>query len=273
VPLLHDSLHDEALRAAAIRGLASVPHETTPALLLVLYPKLTPDERHDAVATLSSRKEYALALLDAVAKNAVPRGDISAYAARQMFALGDRRVADRLKDVWGDIRDTAPQKREQLARYKRMLTPAYLKVADLGNGRLVFNKTCQNCHKLFGEGGTIGPDLTGSNRADLDYLLSNVIDPSAEVGRDYKMSIVTLKNERVITGIIVERSRARIVVQTATERVTLASEDVDAIKESALSIMPDGQLDALSREEVRDLIAYVSGKIQVPLPPKVRDRK
>jgi putative membrane-bound dehydrogenase-like protein len=270
VPLLHDSLHDEALRGAAIRGLAAVPHETTPALLLAIYPKLTADERHDAVATLASRKEYALALLDAVAKNIVPRGDVSAYAARQMFAFGDRRVSDRLKEVWGDIRDTAPQKREQLARYKRMLTPAYLKVADLGNGRLVFSKTCQSCHKLFGEGGTIGPDLTGSNRSDLDYLLSNVIDPSAEVGRDYKMSVVTLHNERVITGIVVERTPARLVVQTATERVTVVGEDVDTVKDSALSIMPDGQLDALSREQVRDLIAYLGGKGQVPLTPKER---
>jgi hypothetical protein len=87
------------------------------------------------------------------------------------------------------------------------------------------------------------------------------------------MSIVTLNNERVITGIIVERTPVRLVVQTATERVTVAGEDVETIKDSALSIMPDGQLDALSKEQVRDLIAYVGGKGQVPLPPRDRDRK
>jgi len=265
VTLLQELLKDEAVRFWAIRGLATVPDAITPKLLILRYPVLTPEERREMVATLSSRKEFALELLDAVESKKVPRSDISAYAARQMYALGDRELADRLRAVWGEVHDSPRQKQEQLARYKKLLTPAYLKNADPNNGRLVYSKTCQNCHKLFGEGGAIGPDLTGSNRSNLDYLLSNIIDPSAEVGRDYKMSTVTTADMRVITGIIVERTSARVVVQTATERVTVPAEDVEAIKDSALSTMPDGQLDALTREQVRDLIAYVSGKSQVPL--------
>jgi len=266
VSLLQELLKDEAVRLYAIRGLATVPDAITPKLLIFRYPVLTLEERRELVATLSSRKEFALELLDAVESRKIPRSDISAYAARQMHALGDREVAERLRTVWGEVHESAPQKLGQLAKYKKLLTPAYLKNADPNNGRLVYSKTCQNCHKLFGEGGAIGPDLTGSNRSNLDYLLSNIIDPSAEVGRDYKMSTVTTADMRVITGIIVERTPARVVIQTATERVTVPAEDVDTVKDSALSIMPDGQLDALSREQVRDLIAYLSGKGQVSLP-------
>src|SRR5262249_25484974 len=134
------------------------------------------------------------------------------------------------------------------------------------NGRLVYAKTCQQCHKLFGEGGTIGPDLTGSNRTDLDYLLSNIIDPTAEVGRDFRMSVVRTSDSRVTTGIITERTPARLVVQTATEKMIVALDEVDSVKASPLSIMPEGQLDALTREQVRDLIAYLGSKSQVPLP-------
>jgi putative heme-binding domain-containing protein len=198
----------------------------------------------------------------------VPRADVSAFAARQMYALGDRRVTDRLKSVWGEVRDTPADKQKQLARYKGQLTPTALKAADLKNGRLVFSKTCQACHKLYGEGAAIGPDLTGSNRADLDYLLSNIIDPSAEVARDYRMSVVNTSSGRVVTGIVVERSPARLVVQTATEKMIVPAEDVESVKDSALSLMPDGQLDTLSREQVRDLIAYLMSKSQVPLPVK-----
>src|SRR5262249_8322713 len=115
--------------------------------------------------------------------------------------------------------------------------------------------------------------LTGSNRADLDYLLSNLIDPSAEVAQDYRMSVVTTTNGRVITGIIVERLPNRLVMQTATERLLLPREDVDSVKDSALSIMPEGQLDAMTKEQVRDLIAYVGAKTQVPLPPGTGDGK
>jgi putative heme-binding domain-containing protein len=80
------------------------------------------------------------------------------------------------------------------------------------------------------------------------------------------MSVIQTAAGRVVTGIVVERSPARVVVQTATEKVVLAAEDVDSIKDSALSIMPDNQLDAMTKEQVRDLIAYLRANKQVPLP-------
>src|SRR5262249_51121215 len=157
-------------------------------------------------------------LLEAVEKKAVPPADISAYAARQIFNLGDAKVNDLLTKVWGEVKVAKPNTQQEMAKYKRMLTPNSMRVANLGNGRLVFSKTCHNCHKLFGEGGTIGPDLTGANRSNIDYLLSNIIDPSAEVGRDYRMSIIATKDERTVTGIIVEKTPTKIVVQTATDK-------------------------------------------------------
>jgi putative membrane-bound dehydrogenase-like protein len=265
-PVLHALLKDPALRRAALRGLAAYDDPTTPKLVIGIYSTLPTEERPEAIATLSSRALYALALLDAIDAKTVPRADVSAYAARQMYALGDRRVTDRLKAVWGEVRDTPADKQKQLVKYKSQLTPTALKDADLKNGRLVFSRTCQSCHKLHGEGANIGPDLTGSNRSDLDYLLSNIIDPSAEVARDFRMSVVNTQSGRVVTGIVVERSPARLVVQTATEKVIVSTEDIDSVKDSALSLMPDGQLDALSRDQVRDLIAYLMGKAQVPLP-------
>jgi putative heme-binding domain-containing protein len=204
--------------------------------------------------------------LDAVEKQVVARADLSAYVARQLHALGDQQVTERLRQVWGEVRDTSASRQQQLARYKALLTPAYLKRANLSNGRLVYSKTCQQCHVLFGEGGRIGPELTGSNRADLDYLLSNILDPAAEIGRDYRMSLVATKDGRVLTGMIVERTPGRLTLQTATERVVLAKEDIDETKDSPLSMMPEGQLDTLTKEQVRDLIAYLGAKGQVPLP-------
>jgi putative membrane-bound dehydrogenase-like protein len=268
-PVLHDLLSDKAVRRTVLRGLGSLPHDATPRHILAVYADLSSDERHDAVSTLASRKEHALELLDAVEKKVVPRTDVSAYIARQLYAFNDKQVTDRLHQVWGEVRETTTQKQEQIKRYKALLTPAALKNADLGNGRLLFSKTCQQCHKLHGEGGTVGPDLTGTNRAELDYLLSNIVDPSTEVSQDYRMSIVATHNGRVITGIIVERSPTRYILQTATERLVLAKEDVDVIKDSTTSIMPEGQLDTLTKEQVRDLFAYLAGKSQVPLPPQV----
>ncbi|HEY2785075.1 MAG TPA: PVC-type heme-binding CxxCH protein [Fimbriiglobus sp.] len=265
-PLLFDELGDKATRRTALRGLATEPHPDTPKKVLAIYPTLADDEKTAAIATLTARKEFAFALLDAVEKKTIPRTDISAFAARQMYSLRDGTLTTRLRSVWGEVRNSNQKSRAQMAKYKALLSPAVLAAADRSQGRLVFSKTCQQCHKLFGEGASIGPDLTGSNRDDLIYLLLNVIDPSAEVARDYRMSTVRLKDDRVLTGIVVERTPARVTVQTATERVVLSPVDVDDIKESALSIMPEGQLDPMTKDQVRDLFGYLQSKSQVPLP-------
>jgi putative heme-binding domain-containing protein len=265
-PLLQELLADRGVRRLALRGLGSYADEATPRRILNVYTDLTIEEKQDAIATLASRKAYAMVLLDAVKTRRVPRGDISAYVARQLHALHDQQVSAQLRQVWGEVRDTAPEKQKQLARYKTMLTPNFMKNADPRNGRLLFSKSCQQCHKLFGTGNTIGPDLTGYNRSELDYLLVKIVDPSSQIAKDYNMSVVTTRNGRVITGIVVERSATRYIVQTATERIILAKEDVETIEESTQSIMPEGQLDALSREQVRDLLGYLAGKNQVPMP-------
>jgi putative heme-binding domain-containing protein len=272
--VLHDQLADTATRRAAIRGLAAYAHADTPRKLLAVYPQLTPEEKQDTIATLSARVEYALALLDAVEANKLPRGDISAFAARQMFALNNARLTERLKAVWGEVRTTAADKQKLIARYKNQLTEAVLKNANLANGRRLFAQHCQQCHKLFGEGQAIGPDLTGSNRSNLDYLLSNLVDPSAEVGRDFRMVVVRTVDERTITGIILERTAARLVIQTATEKIVVAARDVESVTDSPLSIMPEGQLEKLTREEVRDLIAYLQSPVQVdwPMPEKPAEK-
>ena len=74
--------------------------------------------------------------------------------------------------------------------------------ADVNLGRAVFAKTCQQCHTLFGTGGKVGPDLTGSNRANLDYLLSNIVDPSAVLAKEYTPSIIQTEDGRIVTGIV-----------------------------------------------------------------------
>src|SRR6185295_11522399 len=162
---------------------------------------------------------------------------------------------------------TSPKKQQQLDQYKKLLTPSFLARADVPNGRALFLKNCQQCHQLYGEGGKIGPDLTGSNRSNLDYLLSNLIDPSSEVAKDYRMSIVTTNDGRTLTGMIVERAGNRITLQAPTQQIVLTKGEIDEIRDSPLSMMPEGQLDALSREQVRDLIAYISGQSQPRLDP------
>ena len=262
---LQRMLDDKDLRGPAIRALASYADDATPRLILDRYAALSGPERDDAIATLASRPAFALALLDAVAKGTVPRRDLSTPIARQLQALDDRLVAAKLEQVWGSVRPASGQTAALAAKYKALLAPDALKAADPSRGRVVFGRTCLQCHKLYGEGGDVGPELTGSDRANLDYVLGNVLDPSAAVAKDYTLTTVATADGRTIAGILREQTDRTITLQTANERIVLPREDVEAIKPSNLSMMPEGLFDRLTTDEVRDLVAYLASKSQVAL--------
>ena len=265
-PKLQALLDDRELRGPVIRALAAYADDATPRLILDRYAALTDPERDDAVATLASRPAFALALLDGVEKGTIPRRDLSTPIARQLQALGDGKVAAKLEQVWGSVRPTSGQTAALAAKYKGMLTPDTLKSADSARGRLLFSKTCSQCHKLYDAGGDVGPELTGSDRANLEYVLGNVLDPSAAVAKDYTLTTVATADGRTISGILREQTDKTITLQTVNERIVLPREDVEAIKPSNLSMMPEGLFDRLTPEEVRDLVAYLASKSQVPLP-------
>jgi putative heme-binding domain-containing protein len=157
-----------------------------------------------------------------------------------------------------------------VARYKSLLGPSQEPAADPSRGRALFNRTCLSCHKLFDAGGDVGPELTGSDRANTDYILENVLDPSAAVSRDYTVTSIATADGRLISGIVREQTDASLVIQTANERLVVPREDVEAIKPSKTSMMPEGLLDPLSPGEIRDLFAYLASSKQVSTPPDGR---
>ncbi len=266
LPLLRDLLADATMRGPALRGLATMNDAGTPAAILKHYGTFSDAEKADAINTLATRADYALALLDAVEKEQVPRRDISVYTARQILNLKDKRLPERLAAVWGTIRPANQDKLALMAKYKSLVPADALLKADRSRGRALFAKSCANCHVLFGDGGKVGPDLTGSQRANPEYLFTKLLDPSAVVPKDYQMSIIETVNGRVIQGIVSKEEDKTITVLTPTEVLTLQKKDIQERQKTTQSIMPEGQLATLSDAEVRDLIAYLAGKEQVALP-------
>jgi putative heme-binding domain-containing protein len=272
LPLLRDLLADRTMRGPALRGLAAFSDPGTPALILGRYASFSDADKADAVATLASRPAYARALLDAMEKGKVPRRDLSPFVARQILGLGDKELTARLNKVWGSIRQTAKDRAILLARYRALVKPAALKKANRSHGRLVFQRTCASCHTLFDAGGKIGPELTGSQRTNPEYILAKVLDPNAAVARDYQVTRIVTTAGRVVSGIIKEETAQTVTVQTPNEVIRLAKADIDERNQLTVSLMPEGQLGQLSDTEVRDLIAYLAGPSQVPLPKQARSK-
>jgi putative membrane-bound dehydrogenase-like protein len=265
LPILEQLVAEPAMRGAALRGLAAIDDGSVPEVILRNYASLSGSERNDALTTLASRPAYAMALLDAIQLKKVPRPDVPAFVLRQLAGMKDEPVLRRLQEVWGAVREPSKDKTATIARYRASLTPDRVHTADRSRGRSVFARNCAACHKLFGEGGQIGPELTGSQRSNLDYLLENLVDPSALVGRDYQMSIIETADGRILNGIIAAEDAAVLTVQTQNDRVLVPKSEIEAREQSKLSLMPEGLLDKLSEAEVRDLIAYLAGAEQAAL--------
>ena len=162
-------------------------------------------------------------------------------------------------EVWGPIDHLAADKAAALAKYKDLLTDPAMAAADATSGRQVFERLCYVCHKMYGQGGILGPELTGSNRTNLDYLLSNVLDPSGEIQDDYKMVMVTTRDGRTYAGNLSVESERRLTLRVpGEEEVVITKAAIQSRETSESSMMPDGLLTHLTDAEVTDLMAYLT---------------
>ena len=254
------------LNATAVRGLALFDDPEIGRSLAANYKAFHHSERAAVLDTLVSRPAFARALLDAMAGGKVPPAELTAFHARQIRSLNQPELDRRLAEVWGELRDSGPEKRALIARIKPQLSPAVLAAADPGRGRVVFNKLCASCHMLYGRGSQVGPDLTGAGRDNLDYLLENIVDPSATVTADFRMVVVAMQDGRVLNGIVKSRNEHTLTLQTQNELLVLDRSEIEGLKPTTASLMPEGQLEALAEAEVRDLFAYLMGRVQAPLP-------
>jgi putative heme-binding domain-containing protein len=251
------------LRADAIRALASLDDPKTPTRLLASYDKYSVEERREILATLCSRASFAKELLAAIDAKRVPSNHLTADLVVNLRNLKDKDLQAQLEKVWGTSRESAEDKLQLITHYKSLLSSPPPTAPDVQLGRAVFARTCQQCHTLFGTGAKVGPDLTGSNRANLDYLLSNMIDPSAVMAKEYQPTVLLLANGRVVTGILKAETDATLTLQLPTELLTVAKSEIEERKLSDKSMMPDDLLRPLTQQEVRSLHAYLSGGGQV----------
>lgn len=257
---------DEYVRDEALTGLAEYDHPATVKTVLHVYLSANATTRQAVLQTLASRASWAKSLMAALESGQIARTEITAFTARQIHSLGDKQLAKDVERLWGPIRETPKDRARLITSYKPQLTAALIQSSNRMNGRAQFQKSCANCHRLFDSGTLIGPDLTGAQRTNVDYLLQNLLDPSASISKDYQMQIVATTNGRVITGLLIEESDNAITIQTATEKVIVPRDEIEEQKISDVSMMPEGILQKMTHDEVRDLFAYLMGSEQVVIP-------
>ncbi|MEM7696851.1 MAG: PVC-type heme-binding CxxCH protein [Verrucomicrobiota bacterium] len=264
--LCEELLNTRILNQTAVEGLALFDDPEIGQRLAENYRRFWPKERPSVIAVLTSRPAWALALLSQIESGKIPRTDLSPFHARQIVTLGNEQATATLARVWGEVRQSDAAKRERIETLKVQLSADQLVGDDLSAGRAYYRSLCGNCHQLYDEGGQLGPNLTGSGRAELEYLLENVIDPSAVVSADYRMTTLTLNDGRTLAGVVAGENDRTVTVRLLTDETTIEKSEVTSRETQPVSIMPEGLFDALSPEQLRDLVAYLQHPRQVPLP-------
>jgi putative heme-binding domain-containing protein len=200
-------------------------------------------------------------LLEAIESGRIPKDLLTASLARQIDSLAsnskDSALAVKLNAVWGTLRVSPAEKLALMEQIRAIATPEALAKADSKRGKELFAKTCASCHRLFGEGAEIGPDLTGSGRKDLDYLITNIVDPGAVLAAEYRVSVVEMKDGRILSGVVQGKSNRGITVQTDKEKRLIPGEEISVIRSTNQSLMPEGLLGSLKANETLDLIKFL----------------
>jgi putative heme-binding domain-containing protein len=173
-------------------------------------------------------------------------------------------VGNGFVEVWGPIDQLAGDMATAYKRYQHLLTDKAMAGADLVNGKVLFQRTCSSCHTLYGEGGKIGPDITGSNRSNLSYLLNNLIEPSSEIQDDYRMVVITSRDGRTYSGNIIAENDRQITLRViGQDQLVLNKSDIQSQETAAVSMMPEGLLQTLTDKQVVDLVGYLRTHEQI----------
>ncbi|MEM7455690.1 MAG: PVC-type heme-binding CxxCH protein [Planctomycetota bacterium] len=271
--ILRPLARNKALTTAVVEALVKSDRAQVADVIINRFPHMDPDGQSIAISTLASRTAWTTRLLDAIQSGVIPRDRVTAWHAGLMFNHGDDDINSRLEEVWGKVRATPQEKLALISELTERLfeeggiTPSeVVNEADVSAGRLVFEQNCAACHTLFGTGGTTGPDLTGADRFNANYLLTNIVDPGASVAEDFRASIIVLVDGRTITGLVLETTDRIIRVQTPTEVISLDRDEIEAMRRTELSVMPEAILDNMDQRQIADLFKYLLSPQQVPLP-------
>jgi len=242
------------LRLEAIKAIAAYEKYDLGMLLGNNYSDFTAKEKQEVILTMASRPIYGKILARGLQQGSVSKKDIPAHVVLQLRAV----LGNGFVEIWGPIDDISQTLQVEFKKYQSLVTDDAMAKANLTNGKTIFERTCSACHMLHGEGGKIGPDITGSNRTNNTYLLSNILNPSGDVQEDYKLVVVTTQDGRTYSGnIIAENDRNITLRVVGQEPINIPKSQVQSRDVSEKSMMPEGLLNNLTDEEVLDLFAYL----------------
>lgn len=264
IPVLIDIMENQstrvALRQASLRALTNFDHDQIGIQVASAYPdklRADPSLRMAALDLLTSRTVWTSQLIELIDKNKqVKKEDVPPHLVVNMQLLGDSAISRSVSTIWPELEAVSLEEKQQLI--KKVKSMEFPGTANLISGQTLYQRKCGNCHKLYGDGGGLGPDLTGYDRNNLNYLIINIIDPSIEIREGYVNYKITTNSGRIITGMLTDRSSELVKVKTYEGQETvIPMEQIVELEAQPRSLMPERLLNELTDQQLRDLFAYI----------------
>ena len=244
-------------RGKVLAALGRVDDPKVATIVLDRLARMEPDLRPRAIELLTQRTSWSKALLEAIESKAVSKDALNLNQVRKLLGSKDADLARGVKAIWGTVREGRNPRREQVIGEVGGLLRS--SKGDPSAGAVVFKNVCAQCHKIYGEGQDVGPEITLNGRASFEQLLSNVLDPSLVIGEAFQATSVATGDGRVLTGLQVENSPQRIVLKLQGGKLeTIPRANVEEVKVSPLSLMPEDLEKQLKPRELIDLFAFLT---------------
>jgi putative membrane-bound dehydrogenase-like protein len=256
LPLLLAIQGSDKVRLAALGALQGIADPSVAPALIERLPSLSGGLRARTFQLLLARPASALALLKAVDGTRLPKDWMKPEQLRGAVGFENEELTGLIRKHYGAVGKATEAAKQ--ARIGNSRTAISRMKPDVARGKALFTKLCASCHTLFGEGGKVAPDLTGADRKNLDFLLTNVIDPSALIRPEFQAFKLRTSDGLVRTGLAVEQTTTAVtLVDAQTNRHVIPKDRIDAMVASELSLMPEGLIDPLDDQETADLFGYL----------------
>ncbi|TWT57078.1 Cytochrome c [Thalassoglobus neptunius] len=259
--LVRDSLTSKtasnSFRSGLISSLGDINDPEIAEMLIEIYDDLQPNVQPRVIEVLTQRSSWSLALLEQIEAEQLAKELLNLNQLKRVASFKDPKLKETIARVYGQIREDRRSDRQHVINFHRDFlngTPG-----DPHHGFAVFKKVCAQCHKIYGEGADVGPDITRNGRNNWNQLLQNVFDPSAVIGPGYQARLLATEDGRVLTGLPIEESDTRVVLKIQGGKIeSIPREEIEAYKVSEVSMMPEDLEKQLTPQELADLFAFLA---------------
>jgi putative membrane-bound dehydrogenase-like protein len=257
LPALLEPRQPQEVQMSIVRALARQRQPDVADVLLDRWRSSPPAVQNEMADVLLARNEWISPFLDAVKAQKVSAAMIASTRKASLMKNSDQSIRDRATALFGDAA-SAPRN-EVINKYKTALTLS----GHRDRGQEVFERICVACHRFRDKGNDIGPNLSayGQPSTSSEKLLINILNPNREVAPDYVGYDVTLKDGRVLTGIIATQTPNSLTLKQAGKEgpgLVILRNDIEEMTSNNLSLMPEGLEQSINLQEMADLLAFLT---------------